>query len=68
MRSPAPLDAPARLGAIPVGSVLGGLLGGAIGLRETIVMAALGSLLASLPVLLSPLPRLRQLPKPASVA
>jgi len=54
-------------GAIPVGSVLGGLLGGAVGLRQTIVLAALGSLLASLPVWLSPLPRLRQLPEPASV-
>ena len=55
-------------GVIPIGSVLGGLLGGAIGLRQTIVLAALGSLVASLPVLLSPLPGLRQLPRPASVA
>jgi MFS family permease len=52
-------------GAIPLGSVLGGLLGGAIGLRQTMVLAALGSILASLPVLLSPLPRLRQLPQAA---
>ena len=54
-------------GAIPVGSLLGGFLGGAIGLRQTIVLAALGSLLAGLPVVLSPLPRLRQLPTAASV-
>jgi MFS family permease len=54
-------------GAIPIGSVLGGILGGAIGLRQTIVLAALGSLLAALPLVLSPLPGLRQLPKPASV-
>jgi MFS family permease len=54
-------------GAIPIGSVVGGLLGGAIGLRQTIVLGALGSLLASLPVWLSPLPRLRQLPEPAAV-
>jgi MFS family permease len=55
-------------GAIPVGSVLGGFLGGALGLRETIVLGAAGSLLASLPVLLSPLPRLRRLPQPAPAA
>jgi MFS family permease len=53
-------------GAIPIGSVLGGLLGGAIGLRQTIVLAALGSLLASLPVWLSPLRRLHELPGPAA--
>jgi hypothetical protein len=50
-------------GAIPIGSVIGGLLGGAIGLRQTIRLAALGSLLASIPVWLSPLPRLRELPQ-----
>jgi MFS family permease len=55
-------------GAIPVGSVLGGFLGGALGLRETIVLGAAGSLLASLPVLLSPLPRLRRLPQPTAAA
>lgn len=54
-------------GAIPIGSVIGGLLGGAIGLRQTIVLAALGSLLASLPVWLSPLPGLRELPQPSPV-
>ena len=54
-------------GAIPIGSVIGGLLGGAIGLRQTILLAALGSLLASIPVWFSPLPRLRRLPEPASV-
>jgi predicted MFS family arabinose efflux permease len=54
-------------GAIPIGSVIGGLLGGAIGLRQTILLAALGSLLASIPVWLSQLPRLRELPQPYPV-
>jgi MFS family permease len=54
-------------GAIPIGSVIGGLLGGAIGLRQTILLAALGSLLASIPVWLSPVPRLRELPQPSRV-
>ena len=54
-------------GAIPIGSLIGGLLGGAIGLRQTILLAALGSLVASLPVWFSPLPRLRELPQPAPV-
>jgi hypothetical protein len=56
-------------GAIPIGGVIGGLLGGAIGLRQTILLAALGSLLPSIPVWLSALPRLhgsRSRPRSAS--
>ena len=49
-------------GAIPVGALAGGLLGEAIGLRPTLVVASLGLLLAVVPVLLSPVPRLRDLP------
>jgi MFS family permease len=52
------------LGAIPLGSAVGGLLGGGVGLRQTIVIGALGSLCASLPVMLSPVRRLRRMPAP----
>jgi MFS family permease len=54
-------------GTMPLGSVLGGVLGGAIGLRETLWVGAIGSLLAPLSVLLSPLRRLRDLPERGEV-
>ena len=41
-------------GVIPLGSFVGGVLATQIGLRETLWVGAIGSLLASLPVLLSP--------------
>lgn len=54
-------------GAIPLGALLGGSLGEAIGLRETLLVDALGLLLALAWVVASPLPRLRELPElPAS--
>ena len=49
-------------GAIPVGSLLGGLLGGAIGLHATIVLGAVGHLVIFVPVALSPLPGIRSMP------
>jgi len=49
-------------GTMPLGGVLGGLLGSAIGVRETLLAAAAGSSLAFVPVLLSPLRRMRELP------
>ncbi len=49
-------------GAIPLGALLGGLLGGAIGLQHALLVAALGAACAPLWVLLSPVPRLRELP------
>ena len=49
-------------GFIPLGTVLGGLLGGAIGLHATIVVGALGHLVVFLPVALSPLPAIRSMP------
>lgn len=49
-------------GLIPVGAILGGLLGGWLGLRETLVLAAAGELLAALWLWRSPLRHLRELP------
>ena len=49
-------------GTIPIGSLLGGILGATIGLRPTLWVAVLGSLLAVLPVFLSPLRTMRELP------
>jgi MFS family permease len=49
-------------GTMPVGSILGGVLGTTIGVRETLFAAAAGGSLTFLPVFLSPLRRMRQLP------
>jgi MFS family permease len=50
-------------GSIPVGALLGGLAGDLIGLRETLWIAAAGGSLAFVPVLLSPVRSLREVPK-----
>ena len=49
-------------GTIPIGALLGGILGATIGLRPTLWVAVLGSLLAVLPVFFSPLRTMRELP------
>ena len=49
-------------GTIPIGSLLGGILGATIGLRPTLWVSVIGSLLAVLPVFFSPLRTMRQLP------
>lgn len=49
-------------GTLPLGSLIGGALGGLIGLRPTLVIGALGSLFAVLWVLFSPVRTLRDLP------
>jgi MFS family permease len=46
-------------GARPLGAVAGGLLGSSIGLRPTLLIAAVGGMLGSLWLLPSPLPRVR---------
>jgi len=51
-------------GTIPLGSILGGILGGAIGLHETIWIGAIGELFAFLPLLVGPLRSLRAMPAP----
>jgi predicted lipid-binding transport protein (Tim44 family) len=39
---------------IPLGALLGGALASAIGLRETMIVGAIGGALAVVPILLSP--------------
>ena len=55
-------------GTIPLGGVIGGVLGGTIGLRETMWVGAIGTILAPLSVLLSPLRKLRDIPETDSVS
>jgi MFS family permease len=52
-------------GVRPVGSLLGGVLGAAIGLRPTLWIASIGATLAVLWLLPSPIPAMRELPEPA---
>jgi MFS family permease len=49
-------------GTLPLGALVGGVLGTLIGIRPTLWVGAFGVLLCPLPVLLSPLRRLRDLP------
>jgi MFS family permease len=49
-------------GTMPVGGLLGGVLGATIGVRETLLVAAFGGCLPFLPVFLSPLRAMRELP------
>ena len=51
-------------GTIPVGTLLGGTLGSTIGLRETLVVGAVGSGSSFLWILLSPQRHLREMPEP----
>jgi MFS family permease len=46
-------------GTIPAGTFVGGLLGETLGLRPTLLLAALGSVLSALPIALSPVRKLR---------
>jgi hypothetical protein len=52
-------------GVRPIGALLGGALGGAIGLRPALVLMAAGAVLGVLWLLASPTPRLREQPVPA---
>ncbi|MFJ1792373.1 MFS transporter [Kitasatospora griseola] len=49
-------------GVRPLGSLLGGLLGSALGLRPALWIAAIGAIASGLWVVFSPIPRLRELP------
>ncbi len=51
-------------GTIPIGATIGGFLGGVIGLHETIWIGAIGGTFVFLPVLLSPVRSLQQIPDP----
>lgn len=50
-------------GMIPLGGLVGGVLGQALGLREAIALAAVGSMLSFLWVALSPVRGLRRMPE-----
>jgi hypothetical protein len=50
-------------GTIPLGAFLGGVLGSTIGVRPTLLVAAIGGSLCVLPVFFSPLRRMRELPQ-----
>jgi MFS family permease len=52
-------------GTMPVGSILGGALGSVIGLHATIIVGALGGLIAFIPVTLSSVRHLVRMPEPA---
>ncbi|HEX2266986.1 MAG TPA: MFS transporter [Actinomycetota bacterium] len=51
-------------GTMPIGAFIGGALANAIGLRTTLFVAAVGGLFVVLPVLLSPVRKLREIPEP----
>jgi len=51
-------------GVRPVGSLIGGFLGSAIGLRPTLWVATVGAIAGFLWLLSSPIPRMRDLPEP----
>ncbi len=53
-------------GTIPLGTMTGGFLGGAIGLRETIWVGAITSLFAFIPVALGPVRSMRTMPEPVT--
>ena len=51
-------------GTIPLGSIIGGALGGIIGLHNTIWVGAIGGLVAFVPVALSSVRRIKTMPEP----
>ena len=53
------------LGLAPVGALAGGLLAGAVGLRPTLLIAAIGVLIPVLLLVFSPVPSLREIPPDA---
>ena len=50
-------------GPIPVGAILGGVLGAAIGVRETLLVTAAATSLAFLWVMLSPVRSVKEIPE-----
>jgi predicted MFS family arabinose efflux permease len=53
-------------GTIPIGSLIGGILGGVIGLHNMIWVGALGALFAFVPVALSPIRHIRAMRESAN--
>jgi predicted MFS family arabinose efflux permease len=56
----------ATMGARPLGAALGGLVGEQFGLGSAVALAAVGFAVQAAVIVLSPVPRLRALPEPAS--
>ena len=52
-----------QVGLVPIGALVGGVLGQTLGLRETLFLAAGGELAAVLWLLLTPVGSLRDLPE-----
>jgi MFS family permease len=50
-------------GTMPLGGLIGGVLGASVGVRETVMIGMAGSCLAFLPVFFSPLRTMRELPR-----
>ena len=50
-------------GTIPLGAFIGGTLGATIGIRPTLLVAAIGGIVPIVPVFFSPLRRMRELPR-----
>jgi MFS family permease len=51
-------------GTIPLGSFVGGVIASQIGLKSTLIVGGIGSCLPFLPVLLSPVRSVREMPEP----
>ena len=51
-------------GTMPIGAFLGGILGSSIGLRPTLFLASGAAVFVSVPVALSPVRKLREMPEP----
>ena len=51
-------------GTMPLGALLGGTLGTVVGLHTALWVAAIGALFTFLPILLSPVRKLREMPEP----
>ena len=51
-------------GTMPLGSALGGVVAESVGLRATLVAGCIGAILCEIPIALSPIRRLRELPAP----
>jgi hypothetical protein len=52
-------------GTIPVGSILGGVIATTVSVHAAIWVGALGSILSIVPLLITPVHRLREMPAPA---
>ncbi len=56
-----------EIGLVPIGALMGGVLGHTIGMRETLLLAAAGEIAAVLWVLFSPVWSQRDLPEPSDL-